>query len=61
MISDRLKAWVALIGAMVTALLGLAIIPTGSWRTGLTIAAALITAFLTYAAPNTPSGVVRSP
>ena len=55
MIADRIKAWIALVGAVIVALLGLEIIPTGGWRNGLTIAAAVITAILTYQVPNRPA------
>jgi hypothetical protein len=58
-ISDRIKAWIALFGGVLTALLGLDIIPTGSWRVGMTIAVVVITAILTYATPN--AGYVKLP
>jgi len=49
------KAWVALLGAIVTALLGLSVIPAaGAWHTALTIVAAVCTAVLTYVVPNQP-------
>jgi hypothetical protein len=52
------KAVAALIGAIVTALLGLSIIPVvGVWHTALTIIAAICTALVTYAIPNSPAGV----
>lgn len=58
MISATAKAWVALIGAIVTALLGLDVIPVvGIWHTILTIASAIITAIVTYAVPNRPAVV----
>lgn len=48
------KAYVALLGGILTALLGLSVIPlTGGWHTGLTIASAVCTAILTYRVPNT--------
>ena len=53
MITTAAKAWVALAGAIVTALLGLSIIPVaGSWHTGLTVASVILTALVTYAVPN---------
>lgn len=59
MISAAAKAWVALLGANCTALLGLSVIPvTGGWHTGLTIAAAICTSVLTYAIPNRPTTVL---
>lgn len=59
MISATAKAWVALLGAMLTALLGLDVIPVqGTWHTGLTIASALVTAIITYAVPNRPATVL---
>lgn len=59
MINATAKAWVALLGAILTALLGLSIIPvTGGWHTGLTIAAAICTSVLTYAIPNRPASVL---
>lgn len=49
------KAWAAFIGAIVTALLGLEVIPvTGTWNTTLTIVAAICTAIVTYMVPNRP-------
>lgn len=54
------KAIIAFLGAMVTALLGLGVIPTeGNWHTILTIIAALATAFMTWRVPNT--GYVSPP
>jgi hypothetical protein len=59
MISATAKAWVALVGAIVTALLGLDVIPVvGAWHTGLTIASAILTAVVTYAVPNRGTTVV---
>jgi hypothetical protein len=59
MISAAAKAYVALLGAILTALLGLDVIPVvGTWHTILTIAAAIVTAIVTYAVPNRPSTVV---
>jgi len=59
MISATAKAWVALLGAIVTALLGLDVIPViGIWHTILTIASAIITAVITYAVPNRATTVV---
>lgn len=56
MISATAKAWVALVGAIVTALLGLDVIPVvGTAHTVLTIASAILTAVVTYAVPNRPS------
>jgi hypothetical protein len=61
-ISATAKAWVALVGAIVTALLGLSVIPvTGGWHTGLTIASAILTALATYAIPNRGTSVVPLP
>jgi hypothetical protein len=55
------KAWVGLLGAVVTALLGLDIISVdGSWHKALTIIAAVCTAVLVYAVPNQPA-VQRGP
>lgn len=59
MISATAKAWISLIGALVTALLGLSVIPVeGTWHTGLTIASAILTALVTYAVPNRGATVV---
>lgn len=60
MILDRLKAWCALFGAIATGLLGLGVIPAGSWQTGLTIAAAIFTGVVTYQVPNIPPPVIQS-
>lgn len=61
MISATAKAWIALMGAMVTALLGLSVIPVvGGWHTGLTIASALLTALVTYAVPNRGTSIVEN-
>lgn len=58
MISATAKAWVALVGAIVTALLGLDVIPVvGTAHTVLTIASAILTAVVTYAVPNRPTVV----
>lgn len=46
------KSYAALLGSILTTLLGLDVIPTGSWRTGLTIASAVCTAIAVYAVPN---------
>ena len=56
------KAWVALIGAIVTALLG-TVTPDQDVYEWLTYAAAICTAILTYVVPNRPSvePVVRPP
>jgi len=52
-IPEAAKAWIALIGAIVTALLGLNVIPiTGVWHSILTIASAIITGITTYTVPN---------
>lgn len=53
MILDRIKAWIALFGAILTAVLSSGIIVTGTWKTVLTIASVIVTAFLTYRVPNT--------
>jgi len=59
MLGPATKAWVSLFGAVVTALLGLQVIPvTGTWHTALTIIAAIVTAVSTYAAPNRGTTVV---
>lgn len=59
MISATAKAWVALLGAILTALLGLDVIPVvGAAHTILTIASAIVTAVVTYAVPNRPATVV---
>ena len=59
MISAAAKAYVALLGAIVTALLGLSVIPVvGTWHTALTIVSAILTAIVTYAVPNRPTTVV---
>jgi uncharacterized membrane protein len=53
------KAWIALVGGIITALLGLDVIPTiGVWHTVLTIAAAICTSVLTYSIPNKQDPVV---
>lgn len=58
MISATAKAWIALIGAIITGLLGLDVIPVvGVWHTILTIGAAIVTAIVTYAVPNQPAVV----
>jgi uncharacterized membrane protein len=58
-VSYAAKAWIALIGSIVTALLGLEVIPTvGVWHTILTITSAVVTAVATYQVPNTPRGVL---
>lgn len=60
MISVTAKAWIALIGSIVTGLLGLDVIPVvGIWHTILTIAAAIITSIVTYAVPNRPTPVLE--
>ena len=59
MFSATAKAWIALLGSIITALLGLSVIPVvGVWHTVLTIAAAVITALTTYAVPNRGTTVV---
>lgn len=59
MISATAKAWVSLVGAILTALLGLSVIPVvGTWHTALTVASAILTAVVTYAIPNRGSTVV---
>lgn len=56
------KAIAAFIGALVTALLGLDVIPvTGPIHTWLTIIMALATAVITYAVPNRNSVSVPVP
>lgn len=53
MILDRAKAWVALIGAILTALIASDVIPTdGQWHEWLTIASVITTAVVTYLTPN---------
>lgn len=59
MLGAATKAWISLFGAVVTALLGLDVIPTGSWRVALTIVSAILTAVATYAARNTPTVIDR--
>lgn len=59
MISTAAKAWIALIGAIITGLLGLDVIPVvGIWHNILTIASAIVTAIVTYAVPNRGATVV---
>lgn len=59
MLGTATKAWVSLFGAVVTALLGLQVIPvTGAWHVGLTIVSAILTAVSTYAARNAGTTVV---
>lgn len=53
MISDRWKAWISLVGGILTAMIGLDIIPT-PYTQWFTIASAIVTAVLTYAVPNRP-------
>ena len=54
------KAWVSLLGAIITALLGLDVIPVvGTWHTVLTVAAAICTAVVTYAVPNRGATLTR--
>lgn len=53
MILDRAKAWVALIGAILTALIASDVIPTeGRWHEWLTAASVVVTAVVTYLTPN---------
>lgn len=53
MLGTATKAWISLFGAILTALLGLSVIPvTGTWHTTLTILSAIVTAIATYAARN---------
>ena len=53
MILDRAKAWVALIGAILTALIASDVIPTeGRWHDGLTVASVVVTTVTTYLTPN---------
>jgi hypothetical protein len=55
------KAYAALIGSVVTALLGTQVIPVeGAWHIGLTIASVILTAVATYEIPNKPRPVVHS-
>lgn len=57
--SAAAKAWISLLGAIVTALLGLSVIPVeGTWHTILTIISAVVTALITYAVPNRGTTVV---
>lgn len=59
MLGTATKAWISLFGAVVTALLGLQVIPvTGTWHVALTVVSAIITAVLTYAFPNQGGNVV---
>lgn len=59
MISATAKAWIALLGGIVTALLGLDVIPVvGVWHTALTIASAVLTGVVTYSVPNRGTTVV---
>lgn len=52
------KMWASLIGAILTALLGLSVIPVeGAWHTWLTVFSAIATAVATYAIPNRPATV----
>lgn len=53
------KAWVALIGSIITALLGLEVIPvTGPWHVTLTVASAIVTSVATWlAGPGGPGTV----
>ena len=60
MISDRIKAWISLVGGILTALIGLGVIPT-PYTNWLTIASAVITAVLTYSVPNADFIRVDSP
>ena len=48
------KAWIALIGAVVTALLGTVPPDTTVWQV-LTYASAVLTALVTFAVPNAPA------
>lgn len=53
------KAIASFIGAVITALLGLDVIPvTGTAHTWLTIISALVTAVITYAVPNSGTTTV---
>lgn len=52
------KAIVAIIGAGVTAALGIFPADTSTWK-ALTIAAAILTAAAVYLTPNTPTAVSR--
>jgi hypothetical protein len=59
MLGPATKAWVSLIGSILTMLLGLSIIPvTGVWHTTLTVASAICTAIATYAVRN--AGTISS-
>lgn len=54
------KMWAAMLGSIVTALLGLGTIPvTGTWHLWLTILAAICTGIVTYAVPNRATYVRR--
>lgn len=52
MILDRAKAWVAFVGAILTALVASGVVPTGQWHDWLTTASVVVTAVLTYLTPN---------
>lgn len=59
MLGTATKAWIALFGSVLTALLGLSVIPiTGTWHVTLTILSAIVTAVSTYAARNTGTTVI---
>ena len=50
----KAKAWAATVGAIVTALIGLGIIPV-PYQTVLALISAVCTGIVTYAVPNIPS------
>lgn len=52
MILDRAKAWAALVGAIITALIASGVVPTGGWYDYLTIASVIATAVATYSVKN---------
>lgn len=56
---DRIKAWIALAGAIVTAVLGSGVVPLGEWQTALSFIAAVLTGITAYTVPN--AGYVKVP
>lgn len=54
MLSEAAKAWIALLGSVVTGVLGI-VTPDDPIYKVLTIVAAVITAVLTYVVPNQPT------
>jgi hypothetical protein len=58
-ISNAAKAWISLLGSIITALLGLSVLPlSGGLHTGLTVASAVLTAVITYSVRNGETPVV---